>query len=148
MRTINEIIIHCSASHWGNAAEIDKWHKARGWDGIGYHYVIGNAYPTAENYKDGQPEFSLDGNLETGRVLGRIGAHCRGHNKHSVGICLIGKRTFTRAQFATLSSLVKLIKSTRPGLSVWGHYEFFNGKTCPNINIDHLNMQLDGESVL
>ena len=42
MREIKKIIIHCSDSEFGDAALIDKWHKERGWTGIGYHYVILN----------------------------------------------------------------------------------------------------------
>ena len=147
MREINEIIIHCSDSHWGNAVEIDEWHKERGWSGIGYHYVIGNAYPLFEDYNDKEPNFSHDGNLEEGRPIDEIGAHCRGQNKHSVGICLIGKRSFTKAQFYTLSKLIRLLKKTRPGLTIWGHYEFFEGKTCPNINMTHLQNEIENDKL-
>ena len=73
MRHINEIIIHCSATPEGRdytVADIDRWHKARGWRGIGYHYVI---------YRDGS--------VHAGRPVEQIGAHCTGHNANSIGIC-------------------------------------------------------------
>ena len=73
MRDIDKIIIHCSATQEGkeiSAATIDEWHKKRGWRGIGYHYVIG-----------------LDGMIEYGRPITETGAHVKGHNKGSIGIC-------------------------------------------------------------
>ena len=102
MRDVNKIIIHCSATQEGkeiSAATIDEWHKARGWRGIGYHYVIG-----------------LDGMIEYGRPITETGAHVKGHNKGSIGICYIGgveaergsngkwiaKDTRTSKQIATL----------------------------------------------
>ncbi len=76
MRDIDKIIVHCSATQEGkhiSAATIDKWHKKRGWRGIGYHYVVG-----------------LNGNIEYGRNIYESGAHVKGHNKGSIGICYIG----------------------------------------------------------
>ena len=76
MREINKIVVHCSATQEGkniSAATIDKWHKKRGWRGIGYHYVI-----------------ALDGSMEYGRPVEQIGAHVKGMNKNSIGIVYIG----------------------------------------------------------
>lgn len=76
MRHFDTIIVHCTATRVGRdvtAAEVDTWHKERGFDCIGYHYLI-----------------RLDGTIEKGRSLNRIGAHCKGHNRHSVGICYVG----------------------------------------------------------
>ena len=80
---IDSIVIHCSATRAGQdirAADIDKWHKERGFAMIGYNYVI-----------------DLDGKVEVGRPLTRDGAHCntagtsgRAYNKHSIGICYVG----------------------------------------------------------
>ena len=53
--TPDRITIHCSDSEWGNADVIDEWHKKRGWDGIGYHYVILNGYPTYNEVMDRKP---------------------------------------------------------------------------------------------
>ena len=83
MRKIDAIVIHCSATRAGQdvrAADIDKWHKERGFAMIGYNYVI-----------------DLDGTVEVGRPLSRDGAHCNtagvsglSYNKHSIGICYVG----------------------------------------------------------
>lgn len=76
-RTINWLFVHHSGSNNPEHANIEtlrKWHKARGWKDVGYHYAI---LPC--------------GKVEEGRAEGEIGAHCQGHNKDSIGICLIGK---------------------------------------------------------
>lgn len=76
MKTIDTIIIHCSATRAGmdvRASDIDKWHKERGFAMIGYNYVI-----------------DLDGTVENGRPLTMDGAHCAGWNDHSIGICYVG----------------------------------------------------------
>lgn len=127
---VREVIIHCSASEWGDAEEIDKWHKARGWNGIGYHYVITNGYR-----KQGKIYIATnDGIVERGRNLPRQGAHCKGHNK-AIGVCLIGNYKFTSKQL--FESLPKLLYglSRSYELDIYGHYEFNSNKTCPNINI-------------
>lgn len=76
MRKINEIIVHCAATAEGKnfkAADIDRWHKQRGWDGIGYHHVV-----------------DLDGTIEPGRPESKQGAHCLGHNANSIGVVYVG----------------------------------------------------------
>lgn len=128
MRKIDEIIIHCSATPEGrnvSVKEIDSWHKARGFGGIGYHYVI-----------------YLDGSVHEGRCLDKVGAHCIGHNRNSIGICYIGgcdrnmkpKDTRTEAQKTALVKLVKSLASSRPGISIHGHYEFAK-KACPSFDV-------------
>ena len=124
MRLINEIIIHCSATKAGqdfDVNDIDRWHKERGWKGVGYHYVI-----------------KLDGTIQEGRPLDQIGAHCIGHNKKSIGICYIGgldksgkpKDTRTVAQKESLRLLVNQLLERFPGSKVYGHNEFAP-KHCP-----------------
>lgn len=76
MRDINEIIVHCTATPEGKdytVADIDRWHKQKGWKGIGYHYVV---------YRDGT--------IHSGRPVARTGAHCYGHNKNSIGVAYVG----------------------------------------------------------
>ena len=83
MKTIDAIIIHCSATKEGQditARDIDMMHRQRGFSEIGYNFVV-----------------KLNGDVETGRSLLKDGAHCnnRGfgglsYNKHSIGICYIG----------------------------------------------------------
>lgn len=128
MRKIDKIIIHCSATKPSQdigAAEIDKWHKQQGWDEIGYHFVIRRS-----------------GEIENGRPVEKIGAHCKGHNADSIGICLVGgidtdgkpENNFTDAQFASLRSLVLKLKFTYGILYIFGHNEFAN-KACPCFDV-------------
>jgi len=140
MREINSIIIHCSDSDYGNRDTIDSWHRNRGWDEIGYHYVVMNAYPHYYNLKDNRPDPGKDGEVALGRDIEKIGAHVKGHNDHSIGICLIGRQTFTARQIRVLVKLVQHLMSkfkVRIG-QVRGHYELNPLKTCPNIDMDWL----------
>lgn len=115
MRSISFIIIHCSAvMPWqrSSAADIDRWHKARGWSRIGYHYVV-----------------RRDGAIERGRPEDHVGAHCKGHNAHSIGVCYEGgldadaRPTDTRTpeQKATLLSLLRSLKKSYPTALIVGH---------------------------
>ncbi len=129
MRKIKEIIIHCSATPEDKdftVQDIERWHRQRGFNGIGYHYVI---------YRDGS--------THRGRDLERVGAHCLGHNAHSIGICYIGglakdgktpKDTRTEEQKLTLRLLVKQILAKYPKASIHGHCEFA-AKACPCFNV-------------
>jgi len=128
MRNIKEIIIHCSATREGqhiDAATIDKWHKERGWRMIGYHYVV-----------------LLDGIIEYGRPVKDIGAHCKGHNSKSIGICYIGgveqdgttpKDTRTCEQKEALKLLIRVLKLLHPDAEVYGHRDF-SSKACPSFD--------------
>lgn len=123
MRWINKIIVHCSDSPFGRndkAKDIDLWHKAKGWSGIGYHFVI-----------------DLDGTIEKGRDVRKIGAHCLTQNNHSIGVCYIGGRdrdgkyadTRTPAQRESMAKLLReLVQEYKS--PVYGHRDFAN-KPCP-----------------
>ncbi|MDR0541153.1 MAG: N-acetylmuramoyl-L-alanine amidase [Dysgonamonadaceae bacterium] len=128
MRKINKIILHCSATKEGQhitTADIDHWHKARGFSKIGYHFVI-----------------YLDGSVHKGRDVEEIGAHVEGQNSNSIGICYIGglnsagkaKDTRTEAQKKALIQLVSELKKQYPNATVHGHYEFAN-KACPCFDV-------------
>ena len=113
---INKIIIHFSASPQGrgdNAGTIHMWHKQRGFDGIGYHYVILES-----------------GEVETGRPEYWSGAHCKGYNTQSIGVCLMGENGYTPRQYAALHSLIYQIQD-RHNATVFGHCEIDPQKTCP-----------------
>jgi N-acetylmuramoyl-L-alanine amidase len=130
--TIKKIIVHCSGSDFGDRALIDVWHRQRGWTGCGYHYVICNG--KADHFLPYDP--ALDGKIQTARPLDAIGAHCRGHNSDSVGICLIGRGLFTPNQlYRTLPFLLaKLLKTLNVDEdAIFGHRDFDANKTCPNI---------------
>jgi N-acetylmuramoyl-L-alanine amidase len=125
MRKIEKIIIHCTATPEGRAvtvSEVERWHRARGFNGIGYHYLIG-----------------LNGEVRPGRNIALAGAHCEGQNAHSIGICYTGglaadgktpKDTRTPQQRYALQSLIRDLKAKYPGATVHGHREFAN-KACP-----------------
>lgn len=125
MRSITLIIVHCSANRAGSAlrlADIDRHHRSLGWKGCGYHYVI----PT-------------DGTLEEGRPEAEMGAHCRHHNRHSIGICYIGglsadgtpADTSTEAQRATLRRLLASLHRRFPRALIVGHRDLDPLKACP-----------------
>lgn len=132
MRAINRIIIHCSASSYGNVDVIDQWHRIRGFNGIGYHYCILNG--VGENLLDKNPE--NNGVVEFGRPIERQGAHCKGHNEDSIGVCLIGVDSFTIEQMNALKALcVSLMKDYNiPPENIHGHNEF-STKSCPNFDV-------------
>lgn len=136
-RTIDEIIIHCSATPEGRdytVEDIRRDHKKQGWSDIGYHYVI---------YRDGS--------IHEGRDVDLVGAHCskNGHNQHSIGICYIGgvenkpntpyallkaKDTRTDAQKGALICLLYDLKKLYPKAQIWGHRDFDSGKECPSFD--------------
>jgi len=130
----DKIIIHASDSEWGDVAEIDRWHKERGWDGIGYHFVILNSLHKIGLFLD----VTTDGMLQFGRPLDTQGAHCIGQNSSSIGICLIGVKSFSDAQQSTLMTLCKsLMNQYDIELSdIYGHNEFNENKTCPNFDVN------------
>lgn len=143
MREINRIVIHCSDSDWGTEEEIDKWHKARGWDGNGYHYVITNGHVSScVKYNK-----KFDGVIQAGRELRKIGAHVKGHNKDSIGICLIGKHHFTGKQmYEALPKLINmlLVSYSLTTDDVFAHNQFDPDKGCPNFNINWLRDTIKG----
>lgn len=119
MRKITEIIIHCSATPEGRdytVQDIDRWHRERGFKGIGYHFVI---------YRDGS--------IHAGRSKDQIGAHCTGHNSCSIGVCYIGglgKDTRTPQQKDSMLQLLKQLKREFPNAKIYGHKDFAP-KDCP-----------------
>lgn len=126
-RNIDEIIMHCSATREGrdfSASDIRRWHLQRGFSDIGYHFVV-----------------RLNGSVEPGRPIDRIGAHCLNHNRLSVGVCYIGgldekqrpKDTRTPAQRVALGEIVRRIRRHHPRSTVHGHREFAP-KACPCFN--------------
>lgn len=131
MRTITLLIIHCSAVRPGqtsSAAQIDLWHRQRGWNGIGYHYVV-----------------RRDGTLEKGRDEALPGAHCQGHNRHSIGICYEGgldasgraADTRTPAQKERLLKLLNELKKRYPHALITGHHTLDPSKACPCFDAAH-----------
>jgi N-acetylmuramoyl-L-alanine amidase len=140
MRPIRRIVIHCSATPEGahyTAADIRRWHKARGWSDIGYHAVV-----------------LLDGTVEPGRPLGLPGAHVAGHNQDSLGICYIGgvaddgrqspRDTRTLPQARALLAQVRewMDAYDVPADRVVGHRELDPRKACPSFDVADLRAEL------
>lgn len=145
MRPIRKIIIHCSDSEFGDVKAIDYWHRTdpeKLFSLIGYHFILCNGHRTAKS------EYSteVDGLIEYGRTEGMEGAHCRagGNNRNSIGICLIGKKDFTKTQMVVLMQFLKkkMAEYKLCPKDVFGHYELDPGKTCPNLDMDLLRANL------
>lgn len=130
-RKIDKIIIHCSATREGediSPSTIKQWHLVRGFKTIGYHFVI-----------------TIDGRVHVGRPLSEVGAHCKGQNKHSIGICYVGgldqnckpKDTRTPEQKKSLLELLNRLKKDYPSATIHGHNEFAN-KDCPCFDVSEL----------
>lgn len=129
MRTITLIIVHCSANRAGSAlrmADIDSYHRSLGWIGCGYHYVI----PT-------------DGTIEPGRPEEMVGAHCKNHNRHSIGVCYIGglskdgkpADTRTDAQRIALCNQLEQLHRRYPDALIVGHRDLDPQKVCPCFDV-------------
>ena len=141
MRYIDLIVIHCTATEQGReytVEDITLWHKARGFRTIGYHFLI-----------------HLDGIISNGRLIKEIGAHARGYNRRSIGVCYVGgllhgkpSDTRTQAQIDTMRCLLGSLQSIYPAADVLGHRDLstdLNGdgvitkqewmKACPCFNV-------------
>ena len=128
MREINKIIVHCSATREGEnfeVAEIRKSHLARGFSDIGYHFYI-----------------DLYGEIHKGRDISKIGAHCKGHNRNSIGICYCGgveadgktpKDTRYDCQKESLTAVLRTLKAMYPNAVIHSHNDFAN-EACPSFN--------------
>lgn len=163
MRRITRIYVHCSDSVWGNLEDVTLWHKERGLvdaaGNCGYHFIIYNGYLKPPN-KDWHPPMPgsdgydprEDGKVVPARPVERPGAHVAGDNKYSIGLCLVGKASFTEKQMSSLKKKVAELLDTyelEPG-DVMGHREFWESrgevarKSCPNFSLDKLRNELGG----
>ena len=129
MREINRIVIHHAASSLETTAtEIRQWHREKGWSDIGYHYVI-----------------EKDGVIQAGRPIDVIGAHAKGANTDSVGICIVGDNTREDRKWrpSQIDSANRLIGALRTvvgrSLSVHGHRDVGTTATvCPGVEISEV----------
>jgi N-acetylmuramoyl-L-alanine amidase len=139
MRDIDEIILHCTATPEGrqhDVADIRRWHvDGRGWSDIGYHYLI-----------------LLDGTVEAGRPVKRQGAHCKGRNKSSIGICYVGgcdkgmqpKDTMNHGQEKAFLNLVESLRNIFGELKVHGHRLYAPHKACPSFDVEEKWPDING----
>lgn len=127
MRKIEQVIVHVTDSPDTmdiGAAEIDQWHRQRGFKCIGYHYVVRRS-----------------GTVETGRPEEMVGAHCEGENYNSLGVVWVGKTTPAPVQYAALAKLLARILSEHALTleNVHPHSQYSKiGKTCPNLTMPPL----------
>ena len=124
------LVVHCSASTPKmdiGVKEITEWHVARGFRAVGYHFVIRRG-----------------GMREKGRDISDVGAHCVGHNHHSVGICLVGgvgadavtpEDNFTKEQWTTLYLTLKELHEEYPKAVIVGHRDLDASKACPSFDV-------------
>lgn len=126
------IVVHCSATKADQdvgVREIDRWHRQRGFLRVGYHFVI-----------------RRDGTVEFGRGQDEIGAHVEGHNRTSVGVCLVGgvnandiskaENNFTEAQFASLREVLTNLRRDYPSATIVGHRDMPGvKKACPSFDV-------------
>lgn len=134
-RTINEIIVHCTATPEGKdytVKDVTNWHKERGFSTIGYHYLI---------YRNGE--------VVLGRDVDIVGAHAGPkHNTYSIGVCYVGglenipgipvnnlppKDTRTKEQKESFLMLLKKLKELYPKARIIGHRDV-SSKPCPSFD--------------
>ena len=129
MRQINKLIVHCSATREGENIPVEtirKWHvDGRGWSDIGYHFYI-----------------DIYGEIHKGRDIAKMGAHCKGYNRNSIGICYCGgveedgktpKDTRTEAQKEALLCVLRTMKAMYPDAVIHSHRDFAR-KACPSFD--------------
>lgn len=130
IRAVEYLVVHCSATRENqdiSAEDIRGWHLKRGWLDIGYHFII-----------------RRDGTIEKGRPITRPGAHARGFNHLSLGICMVGgvesdgktpESNFTHAQWECLEDLITSLLEEFPDAKVLGHRDLPNvNKACPSFD--------------
>ena len=138
MRKIDGIIVHCSATRpeWfagksinEKIKEIDAWHRKRGFSQIGYHYII-----------------DRDGTVAQGRPVETVGAHAKGHNATTIGICIVGgfgsdaddmaSEHFTPTQLAATYDLIRKLQAQYniKNEAVIGHNRV-SSKACPGFRV-------------
>tara|TARA_R110000822_G_scaffold60323_4_gene150394 strand:+ start:500 stop:913 length:414 start_codon:yes stop_codon:yes gene_type:complete len=127
-RQVNKIIVHCTATPEGRDVTVDeirRWHvEERNWSDIGYHWIV-----------------TLNGTLERGRPEHIQGAHAKGFNKNSVGLCYVGgvdkdmtpKDTRTKGQKETLKCILEDLKDRYPNAEIIGHRDV-SSKACPSFD--------------
>jgi N-acetylmuramoyl-L-alanine amidase len=116
------LVVHCSDTPDDTpltARDIHQMHIGFGWNGVGYHRII-----------------RRDGMVEAARPDYWVGAHVKGFNDVSLGVCLIGRYEFSSVQMDSLEALLKKWKWNYPNAQICGHRDFeYTDKTCPNFDV-------------
>ena len=134
MRPVRQIILHYTETQEDidfDVSDVKEWHLDRGFSDIGYHFLI-----------------KLDGEIQKGRDLDKIGAHCKTQNSDSIGICYVGGKcadgtlgdTRTKEQIEAIDLLIQSLRVIFPkeNLIVFGHNDY-STKVCPGYDakIEH-----------
>lgn len=140
LQNVKWAILHHSGTAEGNVEVFRAYHKSLGWGDVGYHYIITNG--------DGGP----DGELQLGRDILTVGAHCPGRNTDSIGICLVGNFVdgsyATEEQLKTLASLLRnlTLRFDIPIEQIIGHKEAY-ATDCPgDLRVSEIRAGLRGEN--
>lgn len=132
MRRITLIIIHCSATREGKSLSVDDCRydhiRHRGFSDIGYHFYV-----------------TRDGEIHRGRALDTVGAHCKNHNRYSIGICYEGglsaggipQDTRTLKQKGAILALLRELRRIYPAALIVGHHDLDPHKSCPCYDAAH-----------
>lgn len=127
---VNYIVVHCSATpptHDWTVDDVRRSHKLRGYLDVGYHFVI-----------------RRDGTVDEGRPLPNRGAHARGFNHESIGVCLIGgtdsdgnaEENYTEEQYQSLRNLLLELQATHTKARILGHRDLPRvAKACPSFDV-------------
>ena len=129
MRNITKLIVQCTATRENQPITVEtirRWHvEGRGWSDIGYHFYI-----------------DLEGKIFKGRDISKLGAHCKGHNRNSIGLCYCGgveedgktpKDTRNEAQKESLLAVLRTLKAMFPEAEIHSHRDFAR-KACPSFD--------------
>lgn len=148
IETVDWLVVHCAATRSDmdvTVADVRRFHMQKGWSDVGYHYFI-----------------RRDGTVEKGRTDTTPGAHARGYNMYSLGICMAGgcvmtgpketpsveywyaelaarakpENNFTPAQFLSLWTLLDELKVDHPQAEILGHRDLPGvAKACPSFDV-------------
>lgn len=133
MREINVLIVHHSATRYGDVETFRDWHVEKGWGDVGYHGVVLNGCRAPGSFDP-----NLDGVYEVGRPIRLVGTHDAGENADSFGLCLVALHLPTWRQLCTLHGVCQSLRATvNPRLTVEGHREDEPGAgtACPGERI-------------
>lgn len=129
-RNIKKIVIHClqtPVQREDSAEDVHQWHLDKGWNGIGYHYVI-----------------QSNGDLQIGRSVDKNGAHTLQHNKDSLAVAIAGgmdwegnivENSFTKDTLIVLSDMIEKLMCMYPDVPIYGHRELDKNRECPCMDI-------------
>jgi N-acetylmuramoyl-L-alanine amidase len=132
MSPINRIILHCSGTNIVtydfDAIKVDHVNN-RNWSDIGYHLGV-----------------DFNAGIHVLRPIEIQGAHTKGHNGDSIGICVLGLHSFTKRQFEALGKLCEMLMKifNIKKNNVYGHNHFNHNKTCPTFDVEWFKEQFMG----